>query len=45
VRELHGVTRLTLWSSFRCARLRLWDEASQKLISFGELRRLRRTAA
>jgi len=42
VQELHGVTRLTLWSSLRCARLRLWDEASQRLISFGELRRLRR---
>jgi omega-6 fatty acid desaturase (delta-12 desaturase) len=42
VQELHGVTRLTFWSSLRCARLRLWDETNQRLISFGELRKLER---
>ena len=30
--------RLTLWQSFGCIRLALWDEAQRKLISFRELR-------
>ena len=36
--ELKGVGRLTLWESFRCVRLVLWDEAQRRLISFRELR-------
>ena len=31
--------RLTLWSSLRCARLKLWDEEREKLIGYRELRR------
>lgn len=30
--------RLTLWQSFQCARLHLWDEDSRRLISFAEAR-------
>jgi len=30
--------RLTLWESFRCARLHLWDEKSRTLLSFSEAR-------
>jgi len=37
--ELKALGRVTLWESFRCARLALWDEASRRLISFRELRR------
>lgn len=37
VPELHRVTRLTFWSSLRCARLALWDEQRQKLITFSEI--------
>ena len=37
--ELKGVSRLTLWRSFSCLRLALWDEAQQKMVSFGEARR------
>jgi omega-6 fatty acid desaturase (delta-12 desaturase) len=37
--ELGSVGRLTLWKSFSCIRLALWDEAQRKLISFRELRR------
>ncbi|MFC6639282.1 fatty acid desaturase [Sulfitobacter sp. JBTF-M27] len=32
--------RLTLWESFRCARLHLWDENSRKLLSFSDARAL-----
>lgn len=32
--------RLTLRESFRCARLRLWDEDSRQLVSFAEARAL-----
>lgn len=28
--------RITLWQSFRCARLHLWDEESQRLVSFSD---------
>jgi len=36
--ELQKVTRLGLWESLRCARLKLWDEEAQKMIGFRELR-------
>ncbi len=32
--------RITLWESFRCARLHLWDEQGRKLVSFAEARTL-----
>jgi acyl-lipid omega-6 desaturase (Delta-12 desaturase) len=32
--ELRGVARLTLWQSFRCVRLVLWDEGQRRLVSF-----------
>ncbi|UWQ96945.1 fatty acid desaturase [Rhodobacteraceae bacterium M385] len=32
--------RITLWESFKCARLHLWDEDSRKLLSFAAARRL-----
>lgn len=32
--------RLTLWESFKCARLHLWDEDNRRLISFAEARAL-----
>jgi omega-6 fatty acid desaturase (delta-12 desaturase) len=34
--ELRDVGRLTLWESFKCVKLVLWDEASKKLVSFRE---------
>src|ERR1700751_4090763 len=34
--ELRKMGRLTLWQSFRCVRLVLWDEQSRRLISFKE---------
>ncbi|HEX6387408.1 MAG TPA: fatty acid desaturase [Anaerolineae bacterium] len=34
------VEPITLWQSFQCLRYRLWDEANQRLIGFGELRQL-----
>ncbi len=30
--------RLTLWQSFRCARLHLWDEKRRRLLSFADAR-------
>jgi omega-6 fatty acid desaturase (delta-12 desaturase) len=36
--ELGQMGRLTLWESFRCVRLALWDESRKRLISFSELR-------
>ncbi|WP_245999340.1 fatty acid desaturase [Paracoccus methylarcula] len=30
--------RITLWESFRCARLHLWDEKSRRLMSFADAR-------
>ncbi len=30
--------RITLWESFKCARLHLWDEDSRKLVSFAKAR-------
>ncbi|MEM8964164.1 MAG: fatty acid desaturase, partial [Acidobacteriota bacterium] len=38
--ELHHVTRLTFWSSLSCIRLKLWDEASGRLIGFRDLARM-----
>ncbi|WP_288940145.1 fatty acid desaturase [uncultured Roseovarius sp.] len=32
--------RITLWESFRCARLHLWDEKSRKLLSFSDARKV-----
>jgi acyl-lipid omega-6 desaturase (Delta-12 desaturase) len=32
--ELRGIARLTLWQSFRCVRLVLWDEGERRLVSF-----------
>jgi omega-6 fatty acid desaturase (delta-12 desaturase) len=40
VGELHQVTRLTLRKSLHCARLHLWDEHQQRLVSFRHLRTL-----
>lgn len=40
--ELAQTQRITLWESFRCARLHLWDEDSRKLLSFSDARRLAR---
>jgi omega-6 fatty acid desaturase (delta-12 desaturase) len=36
--ELRTVGRLTLWQSFRCVRLVLWDETQRRLVSFREVR-------
>lgn len=35
--------RITLWESFKCARLHLWDEESRKLLSFSAARSLERS--
>jgi omega-6 fatty acid desaturase (delta-12 desaturase) len=43
--ELQQVKRVTLLESFRLARLTLWDEESDRLIGFRELRKRRRAAA
>ncbi|MDQ0472374.1 fatty acid desaturase [Labrys wisconsinensis] len=37
--ELANVGRLTLWQSFGCVRLVLWDEIRRKLVSFRTMRR------
>ena len=36
--ELKSVSRIGLWDSFKTVRLALWDEASQRLVSFREAR-------
>lgn len=36
----HGAKRLTLWQSFACARLHLWDEKRKQLLSFSQARAL-----
>ena len=36
---LEDVPRLTLLSSLKCARLKLWDEERNKLVSFRDVRR------
>ncbi len=35
--ELRDVRTITFWESLKCARLKLWDEERERLISFGEL--------
>jgi omega-6 fatty acid desaturase (delta-12 desaturase) len=40
---LRMAPRLTLWSSLKCARLKLWDEQKRRMVGFG--RRARRKAA
>ncbi len=45
VPELHAVTRLTLSSSLRCARLHLWDEARQRLVGFRDARAILQATA
>ena len=32
---LQSAPRLTLWSSLKCARLKLWDEQSNRMVGFG----------
>ena len=36
---------MTFWSSFASLRLRLWDETSRRLVSWSELRQMRRALA
>jgi omega-6 fatty acid desaturase (delta-12 desaturase) len=36
--ELRQVPTLTLWESFRCVRLTLWDERARKLVPFAAVR-------
>lgn len=36
--ELVSIGRLTLWQSFKCVRLVLWDESRHRLISFRDMR-------
>ena len=38
--ELENISRLTLWQSFKCARLKLWDEANKRMVTFKEARAL-----
>jgi acyl-lipid omega-6 desaturase (Delta-12 desaturase) len=40
-----SVTPMTLWSSCRSLRLRLWDEASRKLVGWRDLRALRQRSS
>ena len=35
--ELKALNRLTLWESFKCGGLKLWDEKNRKLIRFSEI--------
>lgn len=35
--ELKELNHLTLWESFKCAQLKLWDEKNRRLIRFDEL--------
>jgi len=39
VKEIPPVRRLTLWQSFRCARLAVWDEKTGRLLKFSEMRK------
>ncbi|MBX2838680.1 MAG: fatty acid desaturase [Gammaproteobacteria bacterium] len=36
--ELKSIGRLTLWESFKCVNLSLWDEERSELVSFKQLR-------
>lgn len=38
--ELRDIGRLTLWQSFRCVHLVLWDETQRRLVSFRDARTL-----
>lgn len=40
VPERDHKNRLTLWRSFQCVKLALWDEDSQRLVSFREVARM-----
>jgi omega-6 fatty acid desaturase (delta-12 desaturase) len=40
VPERDHKNRLTLWRSFQCVKLALWDEDSQRLVSFREAARV-----
>lgn len=37
--ELRDMGRLTLWQSFSCVRLALWDEVKERMVSFRDLKR------
>jgi omega-6 fatty acid desaturase (delta-12 desaturase) len=39
VKEIPPVRRLTLWQSFSCARLAVWDEEAGRLLKFSEVRK------
>lgn len=39
---LQSAPKLTLWSSFKTYRLKLWDEAQQKMIGFKELKQMQK---
>ena len=40
----HGAKRVTLWGSLKSTRLALWDEKTQKLVSFRQAARAPATA-
>lgn len=40
--ELEDTSRLTLWQSFKCARLKLWDEAGKQMVTFKQARAMAR---
>jgi len=39
---LANASRVTLWQSFKCARLALWDDTQRRLLSFREARKIPR---
>ena len=43
--ELKDISRITLWQSFKFARLKLWCEAQERLVTFREARAMRRATA
>jgi omega-6 fatty acid desaturase (delta-12 desaturase) len=42
--QLNDVGRITLAESFRCIRFALWDEERRRMVSFQQLRTLRRSS-
>lgn len=40
--ELKDISRITLWQSFKYSRLKLWDEAQERLVTFREARMARK---
>jgi len=42
--ELQTIGRMTLLESFKCARLKLWDEANKRMVTFREAREARLAA-